>query len=232
MQKTTTDSTQLHHIFMLVVGASGAGKTYLLGTLPEDETIILSAESGLLPLRHKNIEVWNINTKQDLLDAFKELREGVKTQKGNAIKNIAVDSLTEIGEILFRETKPHFSKAQNFQLYEEYGAQLVNFIKSMRDMNQYNFIMTALDKDMGDGVVGIDLIQKSLSKKLPAYFDLVTQLVDYKGETETRKVLLTNHALSPFCKDRSGDLDDFETPNLNTIFNKIFNTKQTKGSKK
>lgn len=222
MKRSSTSDVMMHHIFMLVVGSSGVGKTHLMGTLPEEHTVILDAESGLLPLRNKKFDVWSISTKDDLMTAFSELQGGALTSTGGQVVNVVIDSLTEIGEILFKEIKPNFSKAQNFQLYEEYSSTLVNFIKAMRDMEQYNFIMTALDKDMGEGNIGIDLIQKSLSKKLPAYFDLVTHLVDYPTETETKKVLITDSSMSSFCKDRSGALNKIEKPHLGELFEKIF----------
>ena len=219
---SNTSDVSMHHIFMLIVGASGVGKTTLAGTLNPENTVIVSAESGLLSLRSKNIEVWNVENKTDLIDVFNEIIGGRKLSNGNEIKNIVLDSLTEIGEIIFSELKPDFSKSQKFGLYELYGEKIIGLIKALRDEEKYNFFMTALDKDMGEGVIGIDLIQKSLSKKMPQYFDIVAHYCTMEHEGETLRKLVTDNAISGFCKDRSGALDSHEEPDLNKILNKIF----------
>lgn len=221
---SNTSDIDMHHVFMLIVGASGVGKTTLAGTLDPEHTVIISAESGLLSLRNKSIEVWNVENKSDLIDAFNEIIGGRLLSNGNQIKNVVMDSITEIGEIIFTELKPQFSKAQKFGLYEEYGTKLIGLIKALRDEKRYNFFMTALDKDMGEGVIGIDLIQKSLSKKLPQYFDIVAHYCTMEHEGETLRKLITDNTISDFCKDRSGSLDSHEEPDLTTILNKVFKT--------
>lgn len=223
MQIKKTNQVENHHLFTLIVGASGVGKTSLAKTLPHEETLILSAESGLLSIRDAEIDVLEINSYQDLLNAFSFISKETK------YKNIFIDSLTEIGEILFHELKPNYSKSQMFGLYEEYSTKMTKLLKAFRDLTQYNIYFTCLDKtiekNLTESCIGIDLIQKSLSKKIPPLFDEVFYM-DIADKEDGSKVryLCTNNSTIDFAKDRSGALDQFELPDLNNINNKIFNS--------
>ena len=76
MQITKTSDISNHHIFALIVGASGAGKTTLASTLNNEETLILSAESGLLSIKDSDIDVIQINNFDDMVSAYNFLKAG------------------------------------------------------------------------------------------------------------------------------------------------------------
>jgi hypothetical protein len=116
-----------------------------------------------------------------------------------------------------------------FQLYDDYATRIIRLLKAFRDLVDYNIWMTCLDKMQAKDfteIITIDLIQKSLSKKVPALFDEVfyLQVVDHEGEM--KRALATDTSVMDFCKDRSGTLNKYELPNLGAIYNKIFNIKQ------
>ena len=224
MKIIKTSDVKNHHIFALIVGASGAGKTTLASTLPHSETLILSLESGLLSIKDSDIDVVEINTFNDLVDVFKFLSNGQ-----NKYKHVFIDSLTELGEMLFAELKPNYDKSKNFALYEDYSEKVVRFLKAMRDMTQYNFWMTCLDKMTEKDftqVITLDLHQKSLSKKIPKLFDEVFYLTVVNKDDEIKRAIVTDNTLIDFAKDRSGKLNKYEAPNLGNIYNKIFETEK------
>jgi ABC-type oligopeptide transport system ATPase subunit len=219
MKVIKTNEVEHQHIFGLIVGSSGSGKTSLSKTLNHDETIIFSAESGLLSIHDVSIDAIEIKTYQDLLDAFMWI------DKQDKYKNLFIDSLTEIGQILFNELKPNYTKSQTFGLYDEYSFKMTRFIKALRDYKKLNIYCTALDavikKDFEE-ITSIDLIQKSLASKLPALFDEVFYLSVIEKDEQKHRVLLTDNKYHNFLKDRSGKLDAVEKPDLNIITNKIF----------
>ena len=93
--------------------------------------------------------------------------------------------------------------------------------------DRYNIYFTCLDKlvesSLADSKVSLDLIQKSLSKKIPALFDEVFYMnIHEKEDGEKVRYLCTNNSIADFCKDRSGALNDYEKPDLKVINNKIF----------
>ncbi len=216
-----TSNVENHHLFTLIVGSSGVGKTSLAATLDHDKTLIISAESGLLSIKDANIDVIEVSSYQDLIDAFAFISKETK------YKNIFVDSLSEIGEILFHEIKPNYTKAQAFGVYEEYSGKMVKLLKAFRDLTKYNIYFTALDKMVAKDfteVVSIELIQKSLAKKVPALFDEVFYMDIYEKEDGSKvRALCTDNSTIDFAKDRSGKLDKYEKPDLSIIEEKIFN---------
>jgi phage nucleotide-binding protein len=221
MKIVKSNDQEIHGIFALICGSVGVGKTSLVKTLPHEETLILSAESGLLSIKDVEIDVINIEKFQDLLDAFTFINGETK------YKNIYVDSLTEIGELLFNELKPNYTKSQTFALYSDYAERMTKMLKAFRDLSGYNVYFTALDKMTAKDfteVVTIDLIQKSLSKKLPALLDLVFYYQKLKREDGTTvRALCTDSDDVDFTKDRSGKLDKYEKPDLSAIQEKVFN---------
>lgn len=222
MKIIKTDEVENHHVFALIVGSAGIGKTSLVKTLPHNETLILSAESGLLSVKSVSIDSVSIDTFSNLVDAFNFL-----SKKENNYKHIFIDSLTEIGEILFAELKPNYDKSKTFGLYEEYSTKMIKFLKALRDLTDYNIWLTCLDK-MTDKdftqTISLDLIQKSLSKKIPALFDEVFHMTSVEHEGELKRIIVTDNTITDFAKDRSGALDKYELPNLGNIYNKIFNS--------
>lgn len=221
MEIQNTSSLENHHIFALIVGASGVGKTSLVKTLDHKKTLILSAESGLLSVKDVSVDFIQIKTFDDLIDAYKFL-----SKNESDYENIFIDSLTEIAEILFQQIKPEYSKSQKFGLYEEYSERLIKFLKTLRDMNNFNIWMTCLDKLQSKDnteVVTMDLIQKSLSKKIPQIFDEVFYMQSVlRDNGDNVRVLITDNIIIDFAKDRSGKLDRYEKPDLQIITNKIF----------
>lgn len=222
MNITNTNQIENHHVFNLTIGSSGIGKTSLAKTLPHNETLIISAESGLLSIKDVSIDVVVIKTWSDLIQVYVELVEGTK------YKHVFIDSLTEIAQILFTELKPDYSKAQTFGLYDEYSTKMMNFLRKMRDLSDYNFWITCLDKiekKYEVDVVSINLIQRSLTKNILPLFDEVFYYDSVIKDDKTVRYLLTeNNTQIDFAKDRSGKLDQYEKPNLGDIYNKIFNS--------
>lgn len=215
--ESNTNDIKAMHIFALIAGSVGAGKTYAVRTLSEKDTLIINCEAGLLSTMNSGHHVWNIKSVDDLKEFYTRLKNGVK------YKNIYIDSLTEISDMIFTEIKPAFTKSQKFGLYEEYTTQMVGFIKALRDMSQYNFFMTTLIKE-NDGNVSINIAQKSLAERLPAFFDFVFYLANKKEENGNiiRKLISDNSFIS-FCKSRSEKIELFEDVNLTNIINKVMN---------
>lgn len=216
IEKTRTSAIESHHVFALLTGEVGAGKTYALGTLNEKDTLILSMEAGLLTLSNKDFEVWNLKTIDDLKETYNELKKGVP------FKNIAIDSLTELSEILFASLKPLYTKAQNFGLYEDYSGKMITIIKMFRDLTQYNIFFTCLTKESDNGLT-LDVSQKSLGTRLPQYFDFVGHIKRFEKDEKTHRAIVFESSEMSFCKTRSNRVEQFEKVNLTELLNKVLN---------
>ena len=86
---TSTKDMSLDYAKVVLYGPPGSGKTTMGATFPD--VLFLSAESGLLSVRDRAIDVWTINGWEDLEEAYDFLRKG-----DHRYKSVVIDSLTEV----------------------------------------------------------------------------------------------------------------------------------------
>lgn len=215
MKKYKTNELECQHIFALIAGPSGAGKTWALGTLPEKETIILSLESGLLTIKDKSFDVWQIDSVTDLIEAYNALKSD-----GNGYKHIALDSLTELSDMVFKDLKPQFSKSQTFGLYNAFTERMTLIMKDFRNLTKLNTWFTVLTKEIDSGM-SIDVAQKSLGTNLPRLFDFSFYIQCFQKDEKITRALCTDNSVMPFCKSRSNKIELQEPVDLTAITNKI-----------
>jgi hypothetical protein len=247
MNIQNTNQLTSGHVKALVYGMSGSGKTSSFGTLPTG-TLVISAEGGLMPLIGKSVDFIDIARADDgavltdpaqriarLSEIFKWLHAGCPDAKGkatNAYRNVCLDSLTEISQLLVQKLNKDFpDRKDSFPMWGEYTKIMLSIVKSFRDL-PYNVFMSVLaepDKDeTGKRFIGMD-VAGSMSRKLGQYFDLVLYVhVDAEG---TRS-FITRSTDTIQCKDRSGKLDAKEAPDLGALVLKIMGPGAPGGDKK
>jgi len=218
MKKGISSNEKLQHACMLIVGPTKSGKTTLASTLNVKDTLYIGFEKDLTSLQHVDMECWLIDDMKDMANTIAELRKGVP------FKNVFIDSLTRLGIILFNSLKPDYSKAQTFGLYEEYTNQIIKFVTTLADWHDYNFYLTSLDRKDDDGEITLDVGQKSLSKKLPSYFNSCLYLKVFETENGKKRALGTDNSVADFCGVRGnldGRIEIFEKPDLALLTNKL-----------
>lgn len=220
---TNTNQTALEAgIKMLIWGESGSGKTRLSGTLDPQSTLILSAENGLLSLKEHSINALRIDSVKDLADAF----EFCQSTAAEGIKNIVLDSLTEIGEQVLANAKKIVKDPR--QAYGELIEKVLELAKKFRDLQGKNVIFLCKHERFQDPVSGVTMFGpsmpgKSVGPQLPYLFDEVFK-IDSAVHPETKQryhFLQTGKDAQNVCKDRSGALDMYEPADLNHILSKI-----------
>lgn len=220
IKETNTKTVSCERFIALIAGESNVGKTSLAKTLNPKDTLIISAESGLLSLKGTNISVWEIDEFADMLSVIERLKKGVP------FKNIYIDSLTEILDKHLEELKKQYSKKDTFVMYDEYTRAGIWLIKELRDI-PYNVIFTCLVTQEKDGLVLIDQYDFAGSKlkyKMKSFFDLCLHMKIMKFEDGVKeRVLITNGEESNLAKDRSGSLAKIEKADLTYIMNKVLN---------
>ena len=158
---------------VLLYANSGFGKTTQLGTL-EGKTLILSAESGLLVLKNKDIDVIDIASIQTLGEVYVALASGELVYD-----NVGIDSLTEIGEMIVSELleDEYYSDPSNaFVLWKEYSKRMMNICKRFRDLKGVNVVLTSLSEPVDSNGTMKYLPQipaKKVQTKLVSLFDEV-----------------------------------------------------------
>lgn len=217
---TAREASSLHGVKVLVHGRAGAGKTVLASTAPQP--IILSAESGLLSLRHSDTPVIVIHSMTELHDAY---RFFIQSEESKNYWSVCIDSLSEIAESVLTTEKA--ASRDPRKAYGEMQDQLTGLIRGFRDLPEKHVYFSAKQTANKDEMTGVTLYGPSmpgrqLGPQLPYFFDEVFCLeVGKNAEGQEFRYIRTKTSLQYEAKDRSGVLDEFEQPNLDLIFNKI-----------
>lgn len=233
---TTADqAAQVGGVKVLVYGDSGHGKTMLSATLPAP--LLISAESGLLSLRRKNIErlygvgtagiayeipTIEIKSVEDLSEAYRWCTQATEARQ---FESIGLDSISEIAEVVLNNAKRQVKDPR--QAYGELLEKMESLVRAFRDLPNKNVYISAKMEPMKDELTGVVKFGPSmpgakLGPKLPYFFDEVFRLGVNADQTgATYRFLQTQPNLQFVAKDRSGALASMEPPHLTHVFNKI-----------
>ena len=231
MQITTTDQlASARGIKVLVFGPSGSGKTRLISTMsrtPAEDTLIVSAEAGLLSLRDFSIRAVEVHGVQDLRDVLTYVR----SPEGVWVKNLALDSISEIAEVVLAAEKMATTEGgkpmHGAKAYGEMGDVMARILRAFRDLPGPNVYFSAkMDRNATDeGIfIGPSMPGKKLAQGLAYWFDEVFALrvapPAQEGGRAQRWLQTANDGIYD-CKDRSGALALTEPAHLGRLFAKI-----------
>jgi len=218
---TTQQAAQINGLKILCCAGSGAGKTRLCATTGGNP-IIVSAESGLLSLRHVSIPVIEVHSLADVHEAYTYL---ATDPEGMAFDWVCIDSVSEIAEVVLAAEKAATKDPR--KAYGELAEQMAQLMRAFRDLPGRNVYMTAKMGQTKDEVTGAILRGPSapgqqLAAAMPYWFDEVFCLRVEKDEAGNPvRWLQTGSDAQYICKDRSGALDMFEPADLSHIAAKI-----------
>jgi hypothetical protein len=204
---------------MIVYGMAGAGKTSLIPTLPNP--IALSAEGGLLSIKDADIPYIEIGSIADLHDAYAFL---ASSEEAKGFQSVALDSISEVAEVVLNaELK---ANKDGRAAYGELNTKMTELIRAFRDLPGRHVYMSAkLEKsqdEMGKLLFNPAMPGKSLTQGLPYFTDLVLALrVERDADGNSQRALMCNSDGVWQAKDRSGKLDQWETPDLGALIGKI-----------
>ena len=209
----STKDIGVDSVKILVYGASGSGKTRLIGTSPNP--LIISTEKGLLTLRDMDIPYLQANN-------FDELQEAFDIAKKSDYDTIALDSISEVTELLLAKYKDELASKDKRQAYLQMAETGLALIRNFRDMPEKNVIFTCKETKREDEELGTTNYEPGLpGRVLPdnisyMFDEVFCMRVERKG-----RYLQTASDTRRNCKDRSGNLDSKELPDLKSIFSKI-----------
>jgi phage nucleotide-binding protein len=215
--KRTRDLTK-NGVKLLVYGAAGSGKTSLITTLPKP--IVLSAEAGLLSIQDADLPFIEINTIDDLRQAYVY----VTGEAGAEYESVALDSISEIAEVVLNAEKKIAKDPR--QAYGAMQEQVSDLIRAFRDLPGKHVYMSAkLEKsqdEMGRMLYAPSMPGNKVGQSLPYFFDEVLALrVERDAEGNTQRALMCDTDGLWAAKDRSGKLAPWEAPDLGAVIEKI-----------
>jgi len=216
----STKDVHTNGIKLVVYGASGAGKTRLGATAPNP--IYVSAEKGLLSLAHLDLPYIEVHNLEDVKAAYKHCAS-------SDYETIVIDSLSEVTTTVLDEWRNKLIKDSNTgkidvrQAYGKVAESMGAEIRKFRDLDGKNVVFIAKEKKITDdlgNVTGYEAYMPGqvLPFDLPYLVDEFLCLqISRKGE----RFLQTESDFKRICKDRSGQLNNPERPDLTAIFEKI-----------
>lgn len=215
---STREAANAFGLKILVHGPAGAGKTRLCATTGDlKNTLIISAEGGLLSVMGWDIDVVQVRHIDDVYEVFNFLRKG-----DHHYKWVCLDSISEIAEVVLAGEKMRNRDAR--RAYGEMADTVFDLIRGFRNLNCHVLMTAKQGREEIDGrTLHAPMLPGRLLTLNVAYlFDEVFALrVETNSEGEVIRVLQTGKSKSFDAKDRSGALNMFEEANLATIAQKI-----------
>lgn len=222
--KNTSDTVS-DGVKILIHGQSGSGKSTQLGTI-DGRVLILSAESGLLVLKDKKIDVIDISSIEMLGNIYIALKNGELKYD-----TVCIDSLSEVGDIVITELEndEYYSNPSNaFVKWSEYTKKMTSIVKLFRDLKGINVIFTALTESVeANGSIKYtpQVPAKKFQQKLVSMFDFVIYMtVDKDG----KRIFHHDESNMWVAKSRAELVSKAEvsdTYNVGSILNKLNNKK-------
>ena len=215
----STKGVTSNGVKMLAYGNAGAGKTSIIRTLPDP--IILSVEGGLLSLQDSDIPYISVNSIAEIGEIYGWI---LKSEESRKFKSVALDSISEIAEVVLSEEKKNTKDAR--AAYGTMNDRMSQLIRAFRDLpGRHVYFSAKMEKAQTDTdalLYAPSMPGKSLTQSLPYFFDEVLALrLIQDDEGNVRRVLQCHGDLTYQAKDRSGRLAAYEPADLGAIIAKI-----------
>jgi hypothetical protein len=172
---TSAKDTVHDYAKTVLYGPPGSGKTTAGASWPKP--LFLSAESGLLSIRDRDIDVWTIDKWEDLEEAFAHLKHGE-----HSYLSVVIDSLTEVQKKLNEYIVRAFPTVKrgytDLVSESDWGANIDKMRKlcrAFRDLPM-NVVFITLSQDVeidGENVTRPALNGKTLPDELCGWVDAV-----------------------------------------------------------
>lgn len=231
---TASAASNGNGVKLLVYGDAGMGKTVLTATLPSP--VLISAESGALSLKKKNLErlfgpnnpyitynmpIIEVKNVDDLTQAYNWCANAAEARQ---FHSISLDSVSEIAEVVLNNAKRQVKDPR--QAYGELMEKMETLVRAFRDLPRRHVYFAAKMEPMKDanGVIrfGPSMPGQKLGPNIPYFFDEVFRLgVNKDGKGQEFRFLQTQPDLQYVAKDRSGALAAVEFPHLGNVITKI-----------
>lgn len=199
----------------LLYGPAGSGKTPTLSTAPRP--VLLAVEPGLLSMRGSTVPTW-LGLTDDKIEEFFKWAFG--SNEINNFDTICVDSGSEMADVYLQlglKNNKHGLKA--------YGDMLEDVMKHLRNLyfmkNKHVVILAKQEIIKESNLRRPYFPGNALPIAVPHLFDFLIQIdiqnVPGVGQV---KAFRCNGDISTMARARTGNLNDFEPPNLSQLFQK------------
>ena len=214
-----TNDVSVSGVKLLVYGASGTGKTYLIKSLTDP--VILSAEAGLLSIQGSNLPYYTIESMDDMQEIYSWL---LSSEEAKRYQSVVLDSISEIAEVVLSSEKKIAKDPR--QAYGAMSDQMADLVRAFRDLpGKHVYFSAKVEKaqdDTGRILYSPSMPGNKFAQQMPYFFDEVLALrMERTPEGEIQRALMCESDGIWTAKDRSGRLAPWEEPDLGAIIRKI-----------
>lgn len=199
-------------------GGPGTGKTPVINTAPRP--VMLAVEPGLLSMKTSTVPTKLAPTWKEIDDFFKWFFGSNETR---AFDTLCVDSASQIAEIYLRDNPgKHQHGLKLYGAMAEAVGDILHKLYYLQQKHVYLICKQELEQvDGGGGKHRPYFPGNDLKIKTPHLYDEVLQLGIFSipGVGQTR-AFQCHSSFDSYCRDRTGNLNQFEPPDLTALFNK------------
>jgi hypothetical protein len=194
----------------------GMGKTPLLTTAPAP--VICFTEPGFLSVRKYQGPAYPAFT-------YREIKEfwmwAIQSREAQQFQTKCCDSISQMAEIILAEELPRHKDPR--KAYGELSLKMMEIMNWIYFAPNLHALLIAKE-----GSVDFEGTTKQrpyfpgqdLNIKIPHLFDSVWRIENVQTAQGLQRVIRTRESITAFARDRSGNLADLETPDINYLFQK------------
>lgn len=214
-------------VFALLAGRAGIGKTTQLTTFPVAETLGISVEKGFLSIEGSGVRYAEVQTYDDILTILEAITVGDKNYKW--VKNLFIDSLSEIYDFISKEAKDKYTAKQNFAKFDEIVEKLLHVVRVGKNLTNLNVIFTCHTQERMVGLAKEEdlAFNGQIPEKLKRQFDLIVNMRESEDANGHKiRSFVTSPEISACAKKRVSpfmkvEIADVEEANLYKLCNKL-----------
>lgn len=214
----------------VIYGKPGSGKTPVtIMTAPNP--VVLMCEPGFLSVRNSDIPTWPAFSADKIDEFFRWVKTSDERKR---FQTIIVDSISQMAEIIIDKemggTTAGGNQAHGLKAYGNMARTVMDYMNTLYFLPQCHVALIAklqTTEVMGATYLRPYLPGRELNVRIPHLFDLILQLGDYNipGVVPSpTKAFRTKESFDSMARDRSGNLAEFEPPNLAHIFKKCMSS--------
>jgi len=203
----------------IAYGPAGSGKTPLIQTAPRP--VMLACEPGTLSLRNvSNVPAWDAYTYPRIKEFFDWF---FQSNESKSFDTLCIDSLSQLAEIVLAHYLPmHKDPRKAYGDLSQTVMKWVNDLYFRPETNLY-LVCKQITVDENGTMRKPYFPGQDLNVKIPHLFDeiwhIAPALVPGAGPKPVTAVRC-QPSFDIMARDRSGNLAEFERPNLTNLFNK------------
>ena len=220
-QKDLKPASQLAQRFgvkAVCFGGPGSGKTPLLTTAPRP--ILCAVEPGLLSMRNSNIPTWEAYTRPKLEEFFAWF---FTSSEAKQYDTLGIDSISQLAEIILTDELNPKKNKDGRAAYGKLSIAVMELANTLYYLPQKHIFLIAKQTiEDGTGKKKPYFPGQDLNVKVPHMYDEVLHLGLHSvpGMVQPVRSIQTRENFEIFARDRSGNLDEFEPPDLAALFAK------------